>query len=86
VGHSLRLLLHRRPLLYARVHHAEIPTTIVAQERLEEQGKTVSIYGADVHCLILWMYGSLGLIRHEPDPPVVFQHQGHVRTVPAQDT
>jgi len=71
VGYCLCLVLHHRPVLHPRVHHAEIPATLGAPQWVEEQGETVSVHGADVHGYLLWNHGSLRVICDEPDASVV---------------
>lgn len=78
VGSGFCGLLYRRPLLYARIHHAEIPATLGEEEWTEESGEAEQIHGADVYSYLLWLLGTRGAVCYEPDAGVVFQYKGDV--------
>ncbi|KAK1242406.1 hypothetical protein MKX07_000392 [Trichoderma sp. CBMAI-0711] len=83
LGPRLCGLLHRRPVLLARVPDAGAAHPARPPQRHQEQRQAAALRRANVHGHLLQHHGPGGRLRHEPEPRVVLSHDGHVRGVPA---
>ncbi|KAH8600494.1 hypothetical protein B0O99DRAFT_610808 [Bisporella sp. PMI_857] len=75
-GYCLCIILRYCTIICSGVYYAEISAAIGAQKRTEEQGKAVSIHGADVLRYIFWIYWSLGLYVMSRSPMWYFNTTG----------
>ena len=78
-------LLHHRPELYARVLHAAPHPPHRDCVRHQGPRQAEQVHGAGLHGPVLWSLRALWSLGHEPQPRVVFQHDGHVRGLSPQD-